>query len=49
MNELINLVNKQLKNIRKMEKLMTLQSAWEFVDNQNHRYDNKSRQMRKRI
>jgi hypothetical protein len=49
MHVLLNLVNNQLKDIRKMEKLMTLQSAGEFVDNQNYRYDNKSHQMIKRI
>jgi hypothetical protein len=44
MDALINLVGKQLKEIRKMENLMTPQKAQKFVHAQNYRIDPKTSQ-----
>jgi hypothetical protein len=44
MDALINLVSKQRKEIRKMEKLMTPTRAQEFIFKQNNRFDKKTNQ-----
>jgi hypothetical protein len=45
MDTLIKFVGQQLKEIRKIEKLMTRQRTREFIHAQNYRYDTKTQQV----
>jgi hypothetical protein len=49
MQALLNLVNKQHKEIRKMEKLMTPQRADEFIHKQNYRKNDQGEEIFQKI